>query len=668
MEVRLGQPQANEGALGGGEYRELLDDGQPRDGLRQGAVRLQGEPEPTDEAERRPCVASRGRAIEGGGQVGALRVCAGRREILRAVDEPSRAVVPVDAPAGCGRELRVGLLPGERLDARQHLQEIGQPGEAGALATADQAVVEELLQQVEREGAALGVVQRGLGGLRRERAGELGDLAKGRLLGGTEEVPAQRDGHPERLVAGRTIRRGAAQHVELPVHPLHELRRRQEPEARSRELDRERKPAQRAEQGRERRGVGVGERPGGLPRAHVEQQCTGVRYGQGRESVAVGVGQRERGHLHEALIRQAEPDAARGDDPQQRRPRRPLGEQRRGSVGDLLQVVEHDQGLAQPFEGAAHDGAFVRDPAIQADRAGDRLGERAWIVHFCRVAHRDAARQDAGRGVRDREGEAGLPDAARPRQRPETRTGPDFGEESREEVRPADQWAPGVPDGRRDRGRGGDSRCRRRRCRRRERGDRRGRGILGRDRLDATEETVAPALHRLDPDRPPRVVVQRGTRLPHHLEQRVLGDEDPRPEPCVELLPRPGPTGALQERSEEQRHLVLERHGRAAHRQAPVRAIEHEGPEPERWRRVGRRHALAYLGRRGTGRGRRPRHSSLPIGDVGLAVRADGLLRVQRVPFVGRGRRLKHDVGDVELRVGVVTRDAEPNVQDPPRG
>jgi hypothetical protein len=199
-----------------------------------------------------------------------------------------------DGVAGAGELLRCVVAHGER-EGKPSLV-----GETRGLVRLQQRFVTQALQNVDRPRRFVGRRQEKdlLGGAQIETAAEDGTLRQGTLLEGRQEVPGGIDGVPQGAPAagaGGSIVR--CEELEAARKPRHDLARRQEPHARSRELDRERVPIELAHQLADERRVVRAELVVSSNRARaIDEQLHGV--GVRRQEVGVRHVQRSQVEEH----------------------------------------------------------------------------------------------------------------------------------------------------------------------------------------------------------------------------------------------------------------------------------------------------------------------------------------------------------------------------------
>ncbi len=215
-----------------------------------------------------------------------------------------------------------------------------------------------------------------LGGLEREASGEDRAARERALLLGGQEIPGSVDGLRERRVA--RVAAAGAEHVVPGVEAARELAHAEEARACGSELDGERDPVEPPHDVGERSGVRPGISAGRLRARHEELHRLG--RGEGRQ-------------LDHHLTAHREPFARRDHD---RERGRRAGPRRDGlrRKGELLEVVEHEEGRAEGGQGLGearlHLGAYeMGGPLLVAkereDREeqlvlGPRLGEVAEVT------------------------------------------------------------------------------------------------------------------------------------------------------------------------------------------------------------------------------------------------------------------------------------------------
>jgi hypothetical protein len=190
----------------------------------------------------------------------------------------------VEMPLACAR-LRAGLreLAQRVLPDRLEHPEAGLPCGVGQVE--DETGVEERLETARRIATV-----NGLHCVKRNESGEDSECAEhvsGVVL---EEVVAPVDRGTERALAGREVRGVPGEQREALAQSLRRAVRSEHADARSRELDRQRKPVERSADPRDRGCVVVPELEGRDRRAHsfdVETDRSGVANGRRRSCILI---------------------------------------------------------------------------------------------------------------------------------------------------------------------------------------------------------------------------------------------------------------------------------------------------------------------------------------------------------------------------------------------
>ena len=493
----------------------------------------------------------------------------------------------------------------------------------------DERLVDEVGEQVEHVAAG-----DGLGGLQREAPREDGEAAQQRLLVVGEELVAPVDGRLQGAVAGE---RGAApvgEQAEAIVEPRRDLRDREHPRARRRELDGERDAVEPlADLGHHGRVVALAralleesDRLGRDQRRHAE----GVLAGEAQR-LAAGGQDREIGAVAEQAIRE----------PARR-------------VEEVLAVVEDEEHAPAPQRRHQHvEGRAPRRVVHAQDRGHrghqeDRIGER-------RELDEPGAAGEIAREIgRHLHGQPRLPDAARPGERDQP---------GRADARGDLAQLLDAADERRERARDPTGGLQEAACVRigAHRGDQRGhRGVavLGPGREAAHDRAVDPRGHGRRRGRSGRRarLLQR-----HDLVDPRAGAGDGEGQHAVEPLVERRAEAVLVRRRARPRALVLFR--RHVERRAHDRA--------RRGQRLGAGAAIAGAGRMKGGALRSElRRPSIHGDDGGASIRAPHVLL--RRALLGRGEaevddahaavRAAQDVGGLDVAVDepLVVRRREP--------
>ena len=238
-----------------------------------------------------------------------------------------------------------------------------------------------------------------------EPAGEDRRRAQGRALAVVQQVVGPRHRAPQGgLAIGRGL--GPGEQPESGTQPVPDLDRAHRRHPRGSKLDAEGDTVHRlADLDHGARGLLV-EDPESLPDSPgpLREQ----RHGVGGHAAV----HRQWGHGEGRLPGDAEVLSRRRQDPRDGGAGDDLPDRRRGRHEDVLAVVQQDEQLASGHRlGDRLDDAGV---ALRGDAegGGDRVGDRFGVGHRCQLDEPDAVSELVGQFCGDREGEAGLADAA----------------------------------------------------------------------------------------------------------------------------------------------------------------------------------------------------------------------------------------------------------------
>ncbi len=282
-------------------------------------------------------------------------------------------------------------------------------------------VVVDLAVGAERADRASTVRAERADGLRRlqgEAPGEYGQPAEHRLLAGVEQVVAPADGVPQCALPVRQVARAAGEQLQRAAHPLQDGRRRQHPDLRRRELDRQGQALQPPADLHHRGQVllGQGERAGRRPGPVDEQPHRAVVPHRVEGDVPVG----DRQRLERERVLTADPHRrpAGHQGGHAGRAGQDVGEHRR-RLGDVFEVVDHQQHLPGTQErhdvGDRSPGARRAQPEGPGDRVDDEFGR----VDRGQLDVADPVGEQRAEPLREVGGQPGLADPARPGERDE---------------------------------------------------------------------------------------------------------------------------------------------------------------------------------------------------------------------------------------------------------
>ena len=294
---------------------------------------------------------------------------------------------------------------------------------------AQQALVDERLDRIDdRRGVGPGrEVEHGLGRIEREAALEHRALGERRLLPGQQQVPRPVDRASERRLAiGGAARTG--EQGKAVGQPLDQLCRRQHPDARRRQLDRERQAVEQGDDALDGRAVRRREREIGALRAGP----------QGEQLDALAV-ERERLERQHVFAGEAKPLAARDQEAGVGRAIDPAADGGLGVLDDLLEVVEDHQAAAARRDRVAELDAGVALAEGHVERKRDDEEHALQRPRVGEVAEVDAARPIAQPAPAIASGQPRLARAAGTEHGQDPRAGVESGGDGRQVRRPADE-------------------------------------------------------------------------------------------------------------------------------------------------------------------------------------------------------------------------------------
>ena len=303
------------------------------------------------------------------------RALAGAHDLARGLfgQLPEQVSVTVAEPIPA--PLRHGLVHRELANRLEH-REARLP--VDALLLAHEAVLDQRGDRVDRIALDL-LGTHALDGGQRGTAHEDRQAREHGAIGGVEHVVAPGDRPAQGLLPGGEVAAAALEQPEPPLEARQHRLRREDPDPRRRQLDRQREPVEADADLRHRRGVLVGHLE-----ARLDRSCALDEEGDGlvlREAIERRemrrVRQAERWNRVLLLAGDAQRAAAARQHGEVRRRRQQIRD--RGSGGDdLLEVVEDEQHAAirdvlrQPLGSAA--AGPVCEAQLLGDRGGDELG------------------------------------------------------------------------------------------------------------------------------------------------------------------------------------------------------------------------------------------------------------------------------------------------------